>query len=202
MFHVERRQLWLQIAKNSPFPVPDVFINRLELFRQWLLEEAVAAGGIGPGEAGRIDLRHIADSLLFSLVMKPGRGVLDIGTGVGLPGVPLAILAPDTEFTLLDRSGRRVDLVRRACRILSLDNVMVIQGDVSQYTVPVATVVARASLPPEKLLPYLRALVSPDGVAILGGSWTREPVVAGYETKEIGSAFLDRSVWILMMRQT
>jgi 16S rRNA (guanine527-N7)-methyltransferase len=202
MFHVERHQLWLEIAENSPFPVPDPFINRLELFRQWLLEEAVAAGGIGPGEAERIDVRHIADSLLFSLVMKPESGVLDIGTGVGLPGVPLAILAPDTEFTLLDRSGRRVDLVRRACRILNLDNVMVIQGDVSEYTGPVATVVARASLPPEKLLPYLRALVSPDGMAILGGSWTRAPVVAGYETKEIGSAFLDRSTWILMMRQT
>lgn len=202
MFHVERHQLWLEIAENSPFPVPDALINRLELFRQWLLEEAVAAGGIGPGEAERIDVRHIADSLLFSLVMKPGSEVLDIGTGVGLPGVPLAILAPDTEFTLLDRSGSRVDLVRRVCRILNLDNVMVIQGDVSEYTGPVATVVARASLPPEKLLPYLRALVSPDGMAILGGSWTRAPVVAGYETKEIGSAFLDRSTWILMMRQT
>lgn len=202
MFHVERHQLWLEIAANSPFLAPDIFIDRLEVFREWLVAEGIAAGGIGPGEAERVDRRHIADSLLFSLVMKLGGEVLDIGTGIGLPGIPLAILAPDTEFTLLDRSGRRVELVRRACRILQMDNVVVIQGDVNEYVGQVATVVARASLPPKALIPHLQDLLSPGGRAILGGSWTSEPAVAGYETKEIGSAFLDRSVWILMMRQT
>jgi 16S rRNA (guanine(527)-N(7))-methyltransferase RsmG len=199
---VERHQLWLEIAERSPFPVPDTFIDRLELYRGWLLDEAIGAGGIGPGEAGRIDLRHIADSLLFSLVMEPTDHVLDVGTGVGLPGIPLAILTPGTQFTLLDRSRRRIDLVRRACRILQLDNVVVVQSDVTGYAGPFATVVTRASIPPEELLGPLKTLVSPDGVAILGGSWTHAPNVTGYETKEIGSAFLDRSVWILMMRQT
>jgi 16S rRNA (guanine(527)-N(7))-methyltransferase RsmG len=199
---VERHRLWLEIAESSPFPVPDTFVDRLELYRDWLLDEAMAAGGIGPGEADRVDIRHIADSLLFSLVMAPTDQVLDVGTGVGLPGVPLAILSPGTQFTLLDRSGRRVDLVRRVGRILQLDNVTVVQGDVTEYTGSFATVVARASIPPGELLGPLKSLVSPDGVAILGGSWAEEPLVAGYETKEIGSLFLDRSVWILMMRLT
>jgi 16S rRNA (guanine(527)-N(7))-methyltransferase RsmG len=199
---VERHQLWLDIVKNSPFPIPSLFIERLELYRGWLLDEAVAAGGIGPGEPERIDVRHIADSLLFSLVMEPGGEVLDVGTGVGLPGVPLAILAPDSHFTLLDRSERRTDLLRRVCRILQLDNVAVVQGDVADYTGAVATVVARASIPPDEVLPYLKTLVAAHGMAILGGSWAWVPSVAGYETKEIGSAFLDRRVWILMMRQT
>ena len=202
LFHVERQQLWLEIAESSPFPVPHTFIDRLELYRGWLLDEAMGAGGIGPGEAARVDIRHIADSLLFSLVMEPTDHVLDVGTGVGLPGIPLAILTPGTQFTLLDRSRRRIDLVRRVCRILQLDNVVVVQGDVTGYAGPFATVVTRASIAPEELLGLLRTLVSQDGMAILGGSWTQAPSVAGYETKEIGSAFLDRSVWILMMRQT
>lgn len=199
---MERHDLWLQIADHSRFPVPNGFVDRLDLYRQWLVDEAIPSGGIGPGEATRVDTRHIADSLLFSLVMEPGGEVLDVGTGVGLPGLPLAILLPHTSFVLLDRSGRRVDLVRRASRILQLDNVEVTQGDVTERTVPVSMVVSRASIPPEELLPHLQTLVSAGGMAILGGSWADEPTVGGYETKEIGSAFLDRSVWILMMRQT
>jgi 16S rRNA (guanine527-N7)-methyltransferase len=202
LFHVERHQLWLEIAESSPFPVPDTFVDRLEVYRRWLIDEAMVAGGIGPGEADRVDIRHVADSLLFSLVMEPAGEVLDVGTGVGLPGVPLAILAPGTHFTLLDRSRRRIDLVRRVCRILQLDNVEVVERDITGYTGSFATVVARASMPPEELLGSLSTLVSPNGVAVLGGSWAEEPIVAGYVTKEIGSAFLDRSVWILMMRQT
>lgn len=202
MFHVERHDLWRQIAGKSPFPIPDGMVARLELYRNWLIAEAIPAGGIGPGEAERVDTRHIADSLLFSLVMEATTDVLDVGTGVGLPGLPLAMLLPSTPFTVLDRAGRRIDLARRAVRILDLDNVEVVQSDLSDWDEAAGTVVSRATIPPDEFLHSLRKLLRPGGIGVVGGSWSEEPSVPGYETKEIGSAFLDRSVWILMMRQT
>lgn len=202
MFHVEPIPLWLRIADASVFPVPDDLLDRLTRYRDWLVVEAIPAGGIGPGEASRVDTRHIADSLLFSLVMEPSDQVLDLGTGVGLPGIPLACLMPETRFVLLDRSARRVGLANRAARVLQLDNVEVVQSEVRTWKQPAPVVISRATIPPEDLLSPLKTLVSPGGMAVVGGSWGEMPEVNGYDVKEIGSAFLDHGVWILMMRQT
>lgn len=201
MFHVEPNP-WLQIAEASPFPAPDDLSEKLARYRDWLVTEAIPAGGIGPGEASRLDTRHIADSLLFAMAMEPTELVLDVGTGVGLPGIPLACLMPETRFVLLDRAARRVGLAKRAARVLQLANVEAVQSDIFDWKLPVPSLVSRATIPPEDLLPTLKALVIPGGIAVVGGSWSERPDVNGYEVKEIGSAFLDRSVWILMMRQT
>ena len=202
MFHVEPVDLWLRIADASSFPVPDELAENLTRYREWLLDEAIPAGGIGPGEASRVDIRHIADSLLFSLLIEPGGEVLDVGTGVGLPGIPLACLMPETRFVLLDRSARRVRLANRAVRVLQLGNVEVVQSALHSWRQPSPVVVSRATIPPDDLLLPLKRLVSPGGIAVIGGSWNERPKVDGYDVEEIGSAFLDRSVWILMMRQT
>lgn len=199
---MEPSHLWRQIANASGFLVPRELTEKLIRYREWLGAEAIPAGGIGPGEAPRLDTRHIADSLLFATVMEPTDLVLDVGTGVGLPGIPLACLLPATRFVLLDRSARRVALVRRAVRVLQLDNVEVIQSELRDWKQPVSALVSRATIPPDELRPSLKTLLKPGGVAIIGGSWSERPEPGGYEIKEIGSAFLDRNVWILMMRQT
>jgi 16S rRNA G527 N7-methylase RsmG len=109
---------------------------------------------------------------------------------------------PETRFVLLDRSARRVGLANRAVRVLQLDNVEVVQSEVRAWKQPAPVVISRATIPPEDLLSPLKTLVSPGGMAVVGGSWGEMPEVNGYDVKEIGSAFLDHGVWILMMRQT
>ena len=142
--------------------------NQLVRYHRWLLEEAIPAGGIGPHESDRLWNRHIGDSLLFAIGFGEAGRCLDIGTGVGLPGIPLAIAFPDIEIVLLDRAGRRCDLVRRATAVLGLENCTVIQGDVQQVSERFESIVSRAAIPPGKLMIHVKRLLAPGGVAILG----------------------------------
>lgn len=174
----------------------------MDTYRSWLIEEAIPAGGMGPGEIDRIDDRHIADAILFAFPLRTHPvSLIDVGTGVGLPGIPLAILFPQTPVLLVDRSGRRVDLARRAVRVLGLPNVEVRQGEIGKLDVTTPVVVGRAVSPVETLTTSVTRLLQDDGVAIMGGSWVDRPVVPDWETLEIPREVLDRGVWLLIMRR-
>lgn len=177
-------------------------LQQLTRYGEWLREEATAAGGIGPAEATRIDRRHLADSLCFAQpwsIATPER-VLDVGSGVGLPGIPLAIALPDISFTLVDRSGRRCGLMRRAIRVLGLENAEVVHQDIDRLGGTWPVVVGRAALGPSELDRLLRVLESP-GMIVLGGSHRSRPDRPAFETVEIPSEILDSPAWILKMAQ-
>jgi 16S rRNA G527 N7-methylase RsmG len=178
-------------------------LDRLDRYERWLGEEAIVSGGLGPAESNRLHDRHIGDSMLFASGFGdvPGQ-VLDIGSGVGLPGIPLAVLFPRTEFILLDRSGRRTDLARRATRILELENVQVEQGEFEHHRRQESVIVSRGTLPPDRSRDVIQSLLHPGGLAILGGSWTQRPEYEGWSTVEIPATVLDHTIWLLIMRQT
>ncbi len=143
----------------------------LESYADWLADEAVTGGGLGPGEVHRIWMRHLADSLAFACGWKdtsPPPRLLDVGAGVGLPGIPLAILWPETGVTLLDRAGRRVDLARRAVRLLGLENVEVRQGEVLREVQKWEGAVVRAVFPWRRALEIAESVLEPSGTAVIG----------------------------------
>jgi 16S rRNA (guanine527-N7)-methyltransferase len=76
--------------------------------------------------------RHILDSLSI-LPYLEGRRVLDIGTGAGLPGIPLAIACPEREFVLLDSSSKKLRFVQQTLTILKLDNVTLAHTRIEDY---------------------------------------------------------------------
>lgn len=160
-------------------------LEKLSRYSDWLREEAAPAGGIGPGEGDRVVERHVADSLAFGVGFSPGQQeILDIGSGVGLPGIPLAILRCRSSLVLLDRSGRRCDLAERAVRILGLDNVVVSHGSAEDWKDRRDVLVMRAALPPTEAFPLVERLLRPTGVAVLGLSReTMRPPVATLESK-------------------
>tara|TARA_R110000868_G_scaffold158036_3_gene385779 strand:+ start:28917 stop:29582 length:666 start_codon:yes stop_codon:yes gene_type:complete len=80
----------------------------------------------------QIIARHIMDSLAI-MPWVTGQNILDIGTGAGLPGIPLAIMLPDTEFVLLDSNGKKCRFLVQAIRELQLDNVSVVKERVEEY---------------------------------------------------------------------
>lgn len=78
--------------------------------------------------------RHLLDSLSIAPLLQAGDRVLDVGTGAGLPGIPLAIALPDVRFTLLDALSKRTRFLLQTIAQLGLDNVQVQHGRVEQLT--------------------------------------------------------------------
>lgn len=76
--------------------------------------------------------RHIMDSLAVRQYLQ-GQRFIDVGTGPGLPGLPLAIAEPDKEFVLLDSLGKRIRFIRQVCHELKLTNVTPVQVRVEDY---------------------------------------------------------------------
>lgn len=201
-----KRDLWDRVADFVGLAISPGQAKILHRYRAWLENEAVPAGGLGADEGPRLESRHIADSLLFYVgwrQSRPPSSIWDLGTGVGLPGIPLAIVLPETEVLLFDRSGRRVDLARRAVRVLGLSNVSVERAEVEDLTGQTPMLVARAAMPPARLRPMVGGLLEPGGVAVVGGSWASPPgnSVVGWEIEEIPRDLLDRPVWLLIMRR-
>ncbi len=77
-------------------------------------------------------VKHILDSIVVSPYLQ-GRRFIDVGTGPGLPGLPLAIINPDKRFVLLDSLGKRISFIRNAVRELRLSNVEPVLSRVEQY---------------------------------------------------------------------
>lgn len=77
-------------------------------------------------------VKHIFDSLVVSPYLQGSR-FIDVGTGPGLPGLPLAIINPDKHFVLLDSLGKRISFIRNAVRELGLNNVEPVLSRVEEF---------------------------------------------------------------------
>jgi 16S rRNA (guanine527-N7)-methyltransferase len=77
-------------------------------------------------------VKHILDSIVVSPYLQ-GNSFIDVGTGPGLPGLPLAILNPNKKFVLLDSLGKRLRFIRQAILSLGIKNVEIVQSRVEDY---------------------------------------------------------------------
>jgi 16S rRNA (guanine527-N7)-methyltransferase len=111
--------------------------------------------------------RHVLDSLSVAPYVR-GPRVLDIGTGAGLPGIPLALALPAHQFVLIDRNSKKLRFVRQAIHELGLKNVEPVHGVVEDYRPPVRfqTLIARALTAIPDMLPGCRHLCAADGVVL------------------------------------
>ena len=110
---------------------------------------------------------HLLDSLAISPFIE-GKRVIDIGTGAGLPGIPLAIFLPDIEFVLLDSNAKKTRFVQQAIVELKLKNVSVCHNRVEQYHPENSfdTVITRAFAGLSDIVELTAHLLGKDGVLL------------------------------------
>lgn len=161
----------LDDLEAEPPAAAAIFGDRLDLARSFTRELARRGeelGLIGPLEPPRLWTRHVVNSGLVAPLLRPGR-VGDVGSGAGLPGIPLAIARPDVRLVLIEPMERRCEWLRAEAERLGLDNVEVIRGRAEEVgTEPLLDqVTARAVASLSKLVPLVAPLVRPGGELLL-----------------------------------
>jgi len=143
-------------------------LNCLEMYEKELLKWNKQINLTAIKEPEQIWVRHFVDSISCINVMRETsmERVIDVGTGAGFPGIPLKIINPTMELTLVESVGKKADFCRHLVRILELDQVRVIQARVEtigripehrqKYDWAIARAVANMSVLVEYLLPLVR----------------------------------------------
>lgn len=118
------------------------FVKLQDLYKDWNLKINV----VSRKDIDELYLRHVLHSLGIAKVMefKPGAKILDVGTGGGFPGIPLAILFPETQFHLVDSIGKKIKVVNEVVEGLGLLNVKTTNGRAEEVKDQYDFIVSRA----------------------------------------------------------
>lgn len=180
MFHVEPR---LKDSDEPPVVAQQLFGDRLEWaiqYREALATDGVERGLIGPREVPRLWDRHLLNCAVIGDLFAEGETVVDVGSGAGLPGIPLAIARPDLHVTLVEPLLRRTLFLAEFTERIGLD-VTIVRGRAEQPGVVkevggADTVTSRAVAPLEKLAKWSLPLVRDHGrmIAMKGSSAVEE----------------------------
>ena len=126
---------------------------------------------------------HVLHSLAIAklLPFKPGSSIMDVGTGGGFPGIPLAILFPECQFRLIDSIGKKIKVASEVAQALGLTNVVCKQERVEEEKQKFDFVVSRAVMPLPDLVKLVRKNISstyrnavPNGLVVLKGGDLQE----------------------------
>jgi len=156
--------LWLPAAT-------ELFGERLPLAQRYaslLATDGIVRGLLGPREADRIWDRHLLNSAAVALLLPERARVIDVGSGAGLPGIPVALARPECRVVLLEPLERRCSFLREVVHALGLgDRVSVVRGRapdaVAQLPFLGEYAIARAVAPLERLVSWTMPVVQPGG---------------------------------------
>ncbi|MFB7504098.1 16S rRNA (guanine(527)-N(7))-methyltransferase RsmG [Streptomyces broussonetiae] len=179
----------------APEQAREVFGDRFAdavRYAELLAEAGVQRGLIGPREVPRLWERHILNCAVLSEAVPEGVTVCDVGSGAGLPGIPLALVRDDLNITLLEPLLRRTNFLTEVVELLGLDHVTVVRGraeEVLGKLPPVHVVTARAVAPLDRLATWGIPLLRPYGemLALKGDTAEEELKAAATALGKLGA---------------
>jgi len=159
------------------------------------IEWNAAINVISRKDMDAFDERHVLHSLALVKAMKfaPGSDVLDVGTGGGFPGIPLAIVYPDVNFVLCDSIAKKIKVVRSVVQTLGLTNVIVHHGRAEEISSQFDFVVSRAVTRMNRFIPWVQGKIKkqsinpwPNGIlALKGGDLSAELAEVSFPTEQL-----------------
>ena len=159
---------------RSYFPdLTDAQIRQLErlpeLYSTWNAQINV----ISRQDIKELEVRHVLHSLAIArfLHFAPGTRILDIGTGGGFPGIPLAIYFPDCKFTLCDSIGKKIKVVEAVADELGLENVNTHIGRVEKIEDKFDFIVSRAVAPLTSLITWTKTKLRKEQRNVMQNGW-------------------------------
>ena len=190
------KELAQQARSLLGFQLTSRQINALELYEQELLRENEHTNLTAIREPEQIRTKHFLDSLTCLMVMRdaPPNRIVDVGTGAGFPGLPLKIIFPAMQLTLVESVGKKADFCRHVVSKLGLEGVQVVQERAEtlghlpehrqQYDWALARAVAVMNVLVEYLLPLAR--VGGAALALKGENAPAEAHAAEHATRLLG----------------
>ncbi len=157
--------------------------DRLGMLQSLYAEWNARINVISRKDIESLNERHVLHSLSIAkfIQFRAGTSILDIGTGGGFPGIPLAILFPESQFTLVDSIGKKIKVVEAISKALQLQNVTGIHTRAEQVNQKFDFVVSRAVTRMNSFLPWTKNLFNkenkndiPNGIIYLKGGDLRE----------------------------
>jgi 16S rRNA (guanine527-N7)-methyltransferase len=180
------------LVPPPPARAHEVFGSRVDLAARYaaqLCTVAVERGLFGPREPERVWERHVIPGGALGSLVRPGERVIDVGSGAGLPGIPLAIARPDVAVTLLEPMERRIVFLQETAAELGLSiDIVRGRGEAAEH-VRGDVVVARAVAPLSRLLSLTLPLLEAGGrvLAVKGASAADEIAAAADDLAAAGS---------------
>lgn len=166
-------RLKLQILERIAHYFPELSKQQYQQFEQ--LEELYKTWNAQINVISRKDIdalyeKHVLHALGIAKVQsfKSGAKVLDVGTGGGFPGIPLAILFPKVKFFLIDSIGKKIKVVQAVADALNLNNVEARHQRAQEFKQPVDFVVSRAVTRMEDFVPWVKKNIKNKGTHRLG----------------------------------
>ncbi len=134
------------------------FVKLSELYKDWNLKINV----VSRKDIEELYLRHVLHSLGIAKIQafKPGAKILDVGTGGGFPGIPLAILFPETHFHLVDSIGKKIKVVEEVSKGLELQNIKITNARVETVPDQYDFIVSRAVAQMETFVHWVKHRVA------------------------------------------
>ena len=200
--NVSRETFEVELEPASAVEIFGAGIDKARAYAAALVRDGDELGLLGPREMPKLWTRHILNSAVVAELVEPGKKVADVGSGAGLPGIPMAIAQPEATFVLIEPMERRSKWLQEQVDALGLTNVRVHRARAEEVGEAFDIVTARAVSALPKLLRMTVPLTRDGGdIIALKGSKAADEIeeskklqkklkISGFEILHTGAKFL------------